>query len=59
MCTVEPRKSIVDDAIQTGKDDVLFVVQCGHGRVGISIVRETNKAEAPAATGVAVLDNDL
>jgi hypothetical protein len=39
--------------------DLLLVVQSLHGRVGISIVRETNEAEAPAATSIAVLDDNL
>jgi hypothetical protein len=40
-------------------NNVLLVVQGIHGRIGISIVGETHEAKAPAATGVAVLHDDL
>jgi hypothetical protein len=45
--------------IRRDRSDILFVVQSRHSRVGISIVRVTNEAEAPAATGVAIFDDNL
>lgn len=38
---------------------LLNVVHVGNGRVGLGVLGEANKAETTAATGVAVLHDDL
>lgn len=37
----------------------LHVVHIGNGSIGLGVLGETNEAEATAATGITVLDNDL
>ena len=42
-----------------GEGDQPAVVHVGDGGVGLGVLREANKAETTAATGVTVLDDDL
>lgn len=54
-----PRHLDVSRRLEVHGIHLLLVVQGLHGSVGLRVVGITNEAEAPAAAGVAILDDDL